>query len=121
MKLLAAMTFSLLLPFSFIYGGIAGTYQARGVYVDGTPYTGTLVIEKTGNIYHAEWTLSNGSSTGIGVKKGDYLAFNFVGDDSVDNPIAGVQLYQIRKNVLEGPFAINGEATRGFERSRKQR
>ena len=120
MKILKLAVWSLFLPLSSLLADITGTYHVHGGNsTDNTSYTGVLVIEKTGQVFTASWTLSDGSSTGTGVRKGNHLAIEFEGVNSVNQPLIGVQLYEIDGNTLEGPWAISGEISRGFEVAKK--
>lgn len=122
MRSLIALACCLCLPLSSIYSGVVGTYHVNGGNSDGTTYKGTLVVKKSGEIYQSHWELSDGSSTGTGVRKGNYIAFDFIGVDSEDNPLFGVQLYEIGKGGLKrGPWTVNGEGTRGYEIAKKKK
>lgn len=122
MRLLATLFVLVMLPLS-LFAGISGTYHVHGGNKsEGTTYTGTLIVEKVGAVYNASWSLSDGSSTGTGVRKGNNLAINFIGVDANNNPISGVQLYKIKGNTLtEGPWTIFGTTTKGFEVAKKER
>ncbi len=119
MRIFSFLACSFLLPCALVMGGISGTYNVHGKNPDGSTYSGTLEIEKAGEIYTSHWALSDGSSVGTGVKKGDCLAFDFVGVDNLGNPIVGVQLYKISHDELEGPWSINGTGFAGSERDVK--
>lgn len=119
MKSLVYLAVSLMLPCTFLMGGVTGVYHTHGENSDQNRYTGTLTITKSGEVYTAEWNLSDGFSRGTGVRQGDSLAFNFVGENEAGEPIVGVQLYKISKGELEGPWSINGEGTVGYERDVK--
>ncbi|MFI0434804.1 MAG: hypothetical protein ACH350_03615 [Parachlamydiaceae bacterium] len=122
MKILTALTSCLLIPLSSLFASVSGTYHVHGGNPsEGTSYTGVLVIEKDDEIFHATWQLSDGSSTGIGVKKDDHLAINFLGVDANNEPILGVQLYKIYEHGLEGPWAISGQTTKGVEIAKKEK
>ncbi len=122
MQFFAMLSMLVMLPLSFLFAGISGTYQVHGGDPsDGSTYTGTLVIEKVDEVYTASWMLSDGSSTGTGVRKGDNLAIVFVGVDANNNPLTGVQLYKIEENTLtSGPWTIYGSTTKGFEVAQKE-
>ncbi len=120
MKTFASLASLLLFPLATLCAGISGTYHVHGKNPDGTNYKGHIVIEKDGPIYKSEWTLNDGSSVGTGVYKDGFLAFDFVGVDAQSNPIVGVQLYQVYKNELKGPWTVNGTGTRGFEVAEKE-
>ena len=123
MKLLRFSLFCSLLPFSLLFAGISGIYNVHGGDPsDSSYYTGTLIIEKEDEVYTANWQLSDGSSTGTGVRKGDSLAIVFEGVDSTGAPITGVQLYTIKRDSLnKGPWTLYGNTTRGFEVAKRQR
>ena len=122
MRFFTLSALCLLAPISGLFAHITGTYHVHG----GDPsnhssYTGTLVIGQEGDVYTASWTLSDGSSTGTGVRKDDSLAIVFVGVDATGAPISGVQLYEIHDNVLkEGPWVFYQDSSKGFEVAHKK-
>lgn len=122
MRLFFVSTLSFLIPLSGLFAHITGIYDVHGGNLaDHTHYTGTLVVEKEGDIYTTAWELTDGSSTGTGVRQGDSLAIVFIGVDATGAPLTGVQLYKIHDDSLkEGPWTIVGEGTKGFEIAKKR-
>ena len=69
---------------------IVGVYQCQGVGPGG-PYQGIVKIEKNGDTYWLQWTLSeeNIISLGLGIIKGNILAVSYFGE------MVGVASYKI--------------------------
>ena len=55
-------------------GAVAGTYSVAGTNPNGSKYTGTVVVQATGDTYLATWTVGGSNSVGRGVLLGTTLA-----------------------------------------------
>jgi len=49
-------------------GSLEGTYQLTGRNADGTEYTGSLDIRRTGEVFHLAWGGKAGTATGVGIQ-----------------------------------------------------
>lgn len=99
--------FSLLIALSLIPAcengakaeGVQGTYSAVGTNPDGSPYRGTVVVEKQEDKYRFQWNIAGQSQTGEGELKGDQL----IVDWGQQHPV----IYEVQENGarLEGTWA----------------
>lgn len=112
MRFLSSCIFLLIFPL-YVCAHLVGTFEVKGFDPTiGQSYSGTVVISKSNGIYSADWHFDDGSSaTGTGVKQEDALAFVFL----ESNGSTGVQLYEIKKHGLKGPWVLYGGTVRGFE------
>lgn len=122
MRYFAIALLSSVLSFAGAYAHVTGTYDVHGNNDANTaPYTATLVVTESDDVYTATWTYSdNSQESGTGVRKGDDIAFVFV--EVPDNGSNGVQLYEIHHDKLNGPWAIvsGSTVTTGWEVAVKQ-
>lgn len=101
----------------YMFAHIPGTYQVSGFDpATNQNYTGVLVITKEDSIYTANWTFTNTTDTGTGVRNHDSLAFVFNENNSSS---FGVQLYEIEDDTLRGPWVRFGATEKGFEKATK--
>ena len=73
LKTLAA-TCLFLVSSTLAFAEPAGTYQVQGKNPDGSTYSGTAVVERTGETYSVTWDVAGTKYTGTG------LGAKFVGD-----------------------------------------
>lgn len=100
----------------FAFPGISGKYRVYGNQPGGS-YKSTLVIERSGSIYHATWTNEDKTTeTGTGVRKGDTLSFVFQKNST---GAYGTQIYKISKDGIKGPWAWYGSTWTGVEKLRR--
>lgn len=86
-----------------------GVYYVTGTNMDGTPYRGTLTIERLGNTYTFTWETGGAITEGVGLLQGNILS---AGWD------CGVVTYRIQEDgSLEGVWALCGEGRTGTERA----
>lgn len=103
-----------------MFASLTGTYEVSGFDPLGNVnYTGTVVITKADDVYTAFWSFSDGlTNVGTGVQKDDSLSFVFSdGSSAVEN--TGVQLYEIGRRSLKGPFVRFGATSSGYEKIKK--
>jgi hypothetical protein len=101
-----------------VFAGVTGNYTVEGHDPANVEYTGTLAITKSGSVYTANWSFSDGHTEfGTGVRNNDSIAFVF--SEAKPGAVSGVQLYAIRGDVLEGPWVDQGATEKGFERATK--
>jgi hypothetical protein len=55
-------------------GAVVGTYSVDGTNPNGSHYTGTVVVQATGDTYLVTWTVSGSNSVGRGVFLGTTMA-----------------------------------------------
>ena len=55
-------------------GSVTGTYSVDGTNPNGSKYTGTVVVEATGDTYLVTWTVGGSNSVGRGVFLGSTMA-----------------------------------------------
>lgn len=130
----------LALPSAMFAENLSGTYAVRGYDPSTIPheYVGSVVIQSVeasvvapgthpDHYYIIKWNYSDFQSiTGKGVRKGDYIAFEFTGD--IDPTYTGVQLYKIDEDsgehchhnlTLKGPWVLKSETFIGQEKLTK--
>ena len=79
-----------------------GTYTVLGANPNGSTYSGTLTMRRSGNTYHLRWKIGNQVYSGVGALKNSTLTVDW-GDKY---PV----IYQVQANgVLKGRWA-NGKA-----------
>lgn len=83
------------LPSGALADDLDGTYDARGVNaLDGTSYSGTVTITRTGDVYEVTWDVGGSSYLGTGVRVDDVLS---VGYTDQERSWFGVVGYRIGK------------------------
>jgi hypothetical protein len=84
-------------------GEIPGAYYCEGTDRDGTPYRGTVVIARHGDVYHVQWKFeSRVAAVGFGIMSGDKLAVSYIGRS------VGLALYEIDGMKLVGRWTEPG-------------
>lgn len=92
-------------------GQIEGTYQISGNNPGKTqPYTGNLIVKKTGSVYQVDWKLTGQDAKGVGIKVGDYLVIGWGMGSSF-----GVVNYTINGNKMLGRWSIGAADREGVE------
>jgi hypothetical protein len=93
--------------------GLSGTYKVVSSKVPGGGggYTGTVTITPTGATYSVQWSLSNGSFSGVGIRQGDLLVVGW-GEAGKG---AGAVSYQVSGGALNGIWATPGGTQLGSE------
>lgn len=130
----------LMIPSAMFAVNLSGTYNVNGYDPTSTPpeYVGSVVISTFAaaavapgthpeDYYTIEWTYTDFQSiSGIGVRKDDFIAFDFTGEE--DPTYNGVQLYQIKEDcnehgrhslILKGPWIVQGGNEIGLEQLTK--
>jgi hypothetical protein len=76
----------------------SGTYDFKGVDLDGTNYQGTLEIAKVGDVFELTYTFEDGSTqTGSAVGDDSFLAYGYGDDEEL-----GVGLMTSKGGAWEG-------------------
>lgn len=103
----------LLLP-SCTFCSIEGAYRVRGYDPESDErYRAKVFIEKQGEVFMANWTFDDGTTAvGTGVLRDKGIAFVFQESGST----SGVQFYEIKADILQGPWARLGASNKGFEK-----
>lgn len=90
-------------------GDPTGVYYVTGTNPSGTPYRGTLTVERLGNTYALTWETGGIIIEGVGLLQGGILS---AGWD------CGVITYRIQEDgSMEGIWALCGEGRTGTERA----
>ncbi len=89
-------------------GDLAGTYAVRGKAQGGGTYTGSLTIERAGEVYNVTWNLDDGTVVqGVGLLEGDLFS---VAWDAGGAP--GLVVYRVGADGrLTGRWTVAGEKT----------
>jgi hypothetical protein len=108
------------------------TFAIEGTYLGGgfdpylkKPYSIKLVISKDENdVYQAVWNEQEEHLiyryAGTGIKTGNQVNFVFQSSGGASDPFAGVQVYMIDGDTLEGPYVYINANIIGMEKVRKQ-
>lgn len=90
----------------------AGTYNVTGTGIDGTPYTGQLVLEQAGlSSWRVQWLIGTTRLMGVGMTSGTTLAIAFnVGRSN------GMSIYTIADDgTMNGQWTMVGSEGLGTE------
>ena len=91
-----------------------GTYEIVSAHGsdDGVEYSGTVGIQKTGEVYQLRWWIGNYTYTGVGLLKGDLFIVGWSA-----GLLEGVNYYEIKGHELLGRWATSGTSatTAGVE------
>ena len=78
-----------------------GNYRVQGTNPDGSPYRGTLTIERSGPLYLVRWKIGKDTYEGQGTLNGTTLTIDWGQPDPV--------IYQVMNDgTLEGTWAKEG-------------
>lgn len=95
------------------FEGPTGVYHVTGTNPDGTPYQGTLTVERLGDTYTLTWETGSTVIEGVGLLQGNILS---AGWD------CGVITYRVQEDgSMEGIWALCGAGNTGTERAVPQR
>src|SRR5262249_47450375 len=76
----------------------AGSYDVKGIELDGSSYHGTLEIAKSGDVYELTYTFDDGTTqSGSAVGDDSFLAYGYGDDEEL-----GVGLMTAKGNTWEG-------------------
>lgn len=94
----------LLLATAVAWADPSGTYDFKGVDLDGTGYQGMLEIAKVGEVYELTYTYDDGTTqTGSAVGDDSFLAYGYGDDEEV-----GVGLMTAQGATWEGVWTRVG-------------
>jgi hypothetical protein len=66
------------LPAMALADGLDGSYDATGINaLDGTSYSGTVTITRSGDVYEVTWKVGDSSYIGTGVRVDDVLSVGY--------------------------------------------
>ena len=101
----------------FLFAGAAiadpvGRYTVRGTNPNGTAYSGTVRVTKTGDTYRVVWDVGNQTYTGTGIGNDDFIAVSYRAGNET-----GIALYGRKSNgVWEGVWAYASSRDVGTDR-----
>jgi hypothetical protein len=82
---------------------LQGAYYCEGTDASGSPYYGTTVIQKQGDVYYLQWRIGRRmTALGVGIVTGQTLAVSYYGRST------GVALYTIGEGGLIGRWTQPG-------------
>ncbi len=93
--------------------GLAGAYAVEGTNPDGTPYAGTLVVERDGPAYTLTWQAGD-TYVGEGILMDDEFGTSYGGED------CGVAVYAVQGGDLDGQWTGYGAGAVGTERATRR-
>jgi hypothetical protein len=86
----------------------SGTYTINGNNPGVGPYSGTLTITASGEVYNVYWAIGNLQYAGVGLVVNDTLSVAY---SAADRSWLGVIAYRARPDgSLEGKWAVQGRA-----------
>lgn len=92
-------------PLTPVVDPVAGTYTVKGDSFDGArPYTGEVIVERTGATYRVTWYPGPNQIEGIGVFWGGQLSVGYLQEG-----IQGVAVYVPMAGGLKGVWSERGE------------
>jgi hypothetical protein len=92
-----------------------GTYEMSGTNPGtGSRYSGTVVVQRTGDTFQVTVTVSGRRFVGIGIGKSDYLAVSYAFGNNI-----GVAVYTETENGWSGIWAPSGSPILGTESWRR--
>lgn len=97
---------------------LEGTHELDGKNPNGTAYTGSVVIEKTGDTYAFTWTVAGESYPGIGIDAGEgkvVVAYGSTNFGVIDYDLSNMD------EVVQGRWSAHGQRVVGIERIRRRR
>jgi hypothetical protein len=97
---------------------LEGTHEVEGKNPNGSAYTGSVTIEKTGDTYAFTWTVAGETYPGIGIDVGEGKVLVAYGKNNF-----GVIAYDMSNmdEVVQGRWAAHGQRVIGIERIRRRR
>lgn len=90
--------------------GKNGQYDVEGKNVDGSPYRGKLMMQKTGDTFQVQWTVAGQTYNGVGFMSGDLLVIGYGFGQAF-----GTVEYHIIGNKAKGRWAMGGGSQLGIE------
>ena len=110
-RALGIAVFALLLSIGVTLADPEGTYDMTGVNPgNGTKYSGTVVVQRTGDTFQVTWTVNRQQIIGIGIGKSDYLAVSYRSGNTI-----GVAVYSQSEDGWIGIWAPVGSRELGSE------
>ncbi len=102
---------TLLLSISWAFADPEGTYELSGINPGGqSKYSGTVVVERTGDTFQVTWTVNGQQIIGTGIGKSDYLAVSYRSGNTI-----GLAIYTQSSDGWIGIWAPAGARELGSE------
>jgi hypothetical protein len=92
-----------------------GTYDVQGTSPDGSKYTGTATVTRTGQTYKVVWEIGGDKYTGTAIGDKDFLAISYVSGSET-----GLALYGADGGNWKGIWTYAGGTTMGTELWKRQ-
>lgn len=90
---------------------LAHHYKATGEGPDGSKYSGDVTVEVTSDTtFSIHWDIDGTIYNGFGMRRNDILSAAFASDKA-----AGLAMYQVQGDGLEGSWTFKGESGVGKE------
>jgi len=109
-----------------LFAVIEGNYEIITGYEDESRkqwYTGTAEISKHGDIYHMSWDyVMNGieyQDIGMGLRDQNVISFVFKSMPGQADHYEGLQMYNIKGDILEGSYIMFDSKDIGFEKIKR--
>jgi hypothetical protein len=116
MRIVLGACIALLLSAVAALADPVGTYKVLGANPsDGSKYSGTVTVRKTGDTYKVTWDIGGTQYDGTGIGFEDFLAVSYVsGNDT------GLALYGAQEGGWKGVWTYAGSRKLGVEEWKKQ-
>ena len=101
----------------FLFCGVAiadpvGRYSVRGTNPNGSAYSGSVQVTKTGDTYRVVWDIGGQTYSGTGIGNDDFIAVSYRAGNQT-----GIALYGRKSSgVWEGVWAYAGGREVGTDR-----
>lgn len=92
-----------------------GRYEVQGSSPDGSKYSGTVTVTKTGQTFKVVWLIGNEKYTGTAIGDKDFLAISYVSGSE-----SGLALYGADGGNWNGIWTYAGGTTMGTEIWKRQ-
>lgn len=90
---------------------LAGRYSLTGTNIDGTQYSGSLMIEQNGDVYQLAWGGNAGPATGVGIRVGNRLIVGY----GAETGLNGIAHYHFAEGAANGRWTFDDADSIGTE------
>jgi hypothetical protein len=116
MRFVATFVAALLLAATTAFADPVGRYRVEGNNPgNGSAYSGTVTVEKTGETYRVVWVVGDTRYVGTGIGDRNFIAVSYRSGDST-----GLALYGAEDDDWRGVWTYSGGRQIGTERWERQ-
>jgi hypothetical protein len=111
MRISVVGLFFLLLSLGWARADAEGAYELSGINPGGgSKYSGTVLVQRTGDTFQVTWTVNGQRIIGVGIGKSDYLAVSYRSGNTI-----GLAVYTETGDGWIGIWAPAGSRELGSE------